>query len=54
MPQINLGNVRPKNVTGNANIKVVDIGSSSFDPSQLDFSSYSAGDIVMVVADLKM
>ena len=53
MPQINLGNVRPKG-TGDANIKVVDIGSESFDPSQLDFSGYSAGDVVLVVADLKM
>lgn len=52
MPQINLGNVRPKGGTGDANIKVVDIGSAEFDPSQLDFSGYSAGDVVLVVKDM--
>ena len=37
---------------GSASIKVVDIGSESFDPSQLDFSGYSAGDVVLVVQDM--
>lgn len=38
--------------TGGVKIHLYDIGSADFDPMALDFSQYSAGDVVLVVADM--
>ena len=34
------------------NIKIIDIGSDSFDPSGIDFTQYSPGDIILVVGNM--
>lgn len=36
------------------NIKIIDIGSDSFDPSGIDFTQYSPGDIILVVGNMNM
>ena len=36
-----------------SNIKIIDIGSGSFDPSGIDFTQYSPGDIILVVGDMR-
>ena len=36
------------------NIKIIDIGSNSFDPSGIDFTQYSPGDIILVVGNMNM
>lgn len=36
------------------NIKIIDIGINSFDPSGIDFTQYSPGDIILVVGNMNM
>lgn len=48
MPSINLGKV----VAEYDNIKIVDIGSSEFDPASFDFSQFKPGDIIFVFSDM--
>lgn len=38
---------------GASSIKIIDIGSGSFDPSGIDFTQYSPGDIILVVGDMR-
>lgn len=37
---------------GASSIKIIDIGSDSFDPSGIDFTQYSPGDIILVVGNM--
>ena len=37
---------------GTSSIKIIDIGSGSFDPSGIDFTQYSPGDIILVVGNM--
>lgn len=37
---------------GASSIKIIDIGSGSFDPSGIDFTQYSPGDIILVVGNM--
>lgn len=37
---------------GASSIKIIDIGSSSIDPSGIDFTQYSPGDIILVVGNM--
>ncbi len=38
---------------GASSIKIIDTGSASFDPSGIDFTQYSPGDIILVVGDMR-
>lgn len=37
---------------GASSIKIIDIGSGSFDPNGIDFTQYSPGDIILVVGNM--
>ena len=37
---------------GTSSIKIIDAGSDSFDPSGIDFTQYSPGDIILVVGNM--
>ncbi len=37
---------------GASSIKIIDIGSGSFDPSGIDFTQYSPGDIILIVGNM--
>ena len=37
---------------GASSIKIIDIGSGSFDPSGIDFTQYAPGDIILVVGNM--
>ena len=37
---------------GTSSIKIIDIGSGSFDPSGIDFTQYAPGDIILVVGNM--
>ena len=37
---------------GTSSIKIIDTGSDSFDPSGIDFTQYSPGDIILVVGNM--
>ena len=41
------------NLGAAGNIKIIDIGSGSFDPSGIDFTQYSPGDVILVVGDMR-
>lgn len=38
---------------GASSIKIIDIGSGSFDPSGIDFTQYSPGDVILVVGNMR-
>lgn len=38
---------------GASSIKIIDIGSGSFDPSRIDFTQYSPGDVILVVGNMR-
>lgn len=42
----------PDDIGVSSPIKVIDIGSDSFDPSGIDFTQYSPGDIILVVGNM--
>lgn len=42
----------PDDISVSSPIKVIDIGSDSFDPSGIDFTQYSTGDIILVVGNM--
>lgn len=42
----------PDDISVSSPIKVIDIGSDSFDPSGIDFTQYSPGDIILVVGNM--
>lgn len=42
----------PDDISMSSPIKVIDIGSGSFDPSGIDFTQYSPGDIILVVGNM--
>lgn len=42
----------PDNI-GASSIKIIDIGSGSFDPSGIDFTQYAPGDIILVVGNME-
>ena len=42
----------PDDISVPSPIKIIDIGSDSFDPSGIDFTQYSPGDIILVVGNM--
>lgn len=42
----------PDDISVSSPIKVIDIGSDSFDPSGIDFTQYSPGDVILVVGNM--
>ena len=42
----------PDDISVSSPIKVIDTGSDSFDPSGIDFTQYSPGDIILVVGNM--
>ena len=42
----------PDDIGTSSSIKVIDTGSDSFDPSGIDFTQYSPGDIILVVGNM--
>lgn len=42
----------PDDIGTSSSIKVIDIGSGSIDPSGIDFTQYSPGDIILVVGNM--
>ena len=42
----------PDDISVSSPIKVIDIGNDSFDPSGIDFTQYSPGDIILVVGNM--